>query len=322
MILRIYDASNYIYAGYYGYRRNVTINRGVREINGIWSENSFPANGVVFLLKNVFENEDGNTTHMIVFDRSPTIKRKMYADMTGDAYGYKGNRDSEPSKVAEIKFQKQLTEACCRKAGLCVQAVEGYEADDVIHTLVGMYKNDYEHIYIHTKDSDLAYLVDDNVSIAKVGEQGKIINKENYSFTVKTGHNIDYNTVHLNKLIKGDSADNIPGIGKIWAKYINKYVNLDNVGTFGDLNICRDILRKVVTDQSEIPNSHRVIPTFNLIVPLTVPLDCIDDFEHEPEWNMIEYYFLNKFNQEVDKWDCELLVNEFLELYNDLDIEL
>lgn len=320
MILRIYDASNYIYAGYFGNRRGIVVNRGVREVEGMWCDNSFPAHGAIFLLKNIFDLSNENTISMAVFDRTPTIKRQMYYEMTGDEYGYKGTRENDPNVTENIKFQKKLAEALCRKADICVQAVDGYEADDIIHTLVNMYRDEYEHIYIHTKDSDLAYLVSDNVSIAQVGDKGKIINMENYEFTARSKITTEYNTVHLNKLIKGDTADNIPGIGPSWAKFINKYITLENVRELGDLNMCRDILRKAVKDNFESPNSHRVLPTFNLIVPLTVPYDSIDEYEHETNCKMIDRYFLSGFREEDDMWDCESLILQFLEIYNDLNI--
>ena len=325
MELHIMDASAYLYQGIFGNKRGVAVSRGVREHEGMWEERAFPASGVAFLLKNIYALHKPDSTIMVVFDRTPTIKREMYKNAFGDEYGYKGNRETSGEIRKSIRFQKDFAEACCRKMDLWVQAADGYEADDVIYTIVNMYKDDYSHVYVHTRDSDLTFLVSENVSIAKCDELGKDIDIFNYAYTARSKCNTEYNTIHLNKLIKGDTADNIPGIGKEWAEYINKHISKETTPKLGDLNYARDVLRKAIKDNSFASNSHLVIPTFNILCPLVVPYEMIDDFEHEPNWEMLLSYFIHAgsihpeyFVQESDRWGCEQLIEEYLTKYEEM----
>lgn len=311
MNLQIFDCSNYIYAGC---RSNMVIARGIREDNGEFIRNAAPFGGVQFLLKNISLYSPDTNVIMPVFDKTPTIKRQMYADVFMDEYGYKGNRT--PHKHKEyIKEQKEFAEFLLRRAGYLVQSADGYEADDIIYTLCKIYKDDFEHIYIHTRDSDLSFLVSDNVEIAKVGELGKVINMDNYfECAGKKGSTTFYNTIHIKKLYEGDSADNIPGVGFDWAPRVDVLLERDDFRKLGDLNFARDILRKAVKQYPNAVNAHRILSTFNIICPLDVPMDLIDDSEQDIDQFMVQY-FKSGFNKELDSWGIEGEIEEYIEQY-------
>lgn len=318
MDLVILDCSQYIYAGYYGNKRGFKVTRGVRQHEGEWIARDFEAHGAIFLFKEIQRLASSNNIIMPVFDRTPNIKRKMWKEIFGeDGDGYKGKRNPNPVEAAKIRFNKDFAEACCRKMGFSVQAAEDYEADDIIYTLVQMYHDDFAHIRIHNKDGDLFFLVDDVVSIEPVGDKGRYITVENYEYSVMNKETIVYNTIGLNRLLRTDSSDNIEGIGSWWADYISEYVTLDNVRSCGDLEVCREILRKVVKAHSESPNSERVLSTFNLMSPLLVPTDLIDDNEHRVNWTMLQSYYCDNLRPTSDNWGCEDIVEQFIERWED-----
>lgn len=310
MELHILDTSNYIYAGAFG---KLYISRGVRQSGGEYEANEAPIGGVRFLLKNVFSFPT-DAVVMPVFDRTPTIKREMYADLYGDQFGYKGTR---PTKTVDITYQKEYAEWILRDLGYPVQAIDGYEADDVIYSLVQYYKDDFEHIYIHTRDSDLSFLVSDKVSIAQVGTLGKVIDMNNYtSVADKTGY-CAYNTVHLRKMCTGDKSDNIPGVGWKWAELIDAcIIDKDENRKLGDLNIARSYIKKAIMANPMVEGSHLVLKTFNMVCPLLVPESEIDDCEQAVNSEKIAYY-ANNWNSSLDKWKLEDALADYIDQYYD-----
>lgn len=309
MDLHILDTSNYIYAGSFN---NKVISRGVRETNGEYCANNAPIGGVLFLLKQARELTNDNTIVMPVFDRTPDIKRDMYTNVFGNPYGYKGNR---PAKKIDISYQKEYAEQILRQLGYPVQAVDGYEADDVIYSLVKYFKYDFDHIYIHTRDSDLTFLVDDTVSIAPVGDKGKVIDMANYTAVAdKTGF-CTYNTVHLRKLCTGDTSDNIPGVGWKWAELIDNCIKDKNENRkLGDLDVARKYIKEAIVANPTEPGAHSVLSTFNIICPLLVPEGEIDDSDMDVDFEKFAY-FLGGWVVDLDRWGFEDQLADYIDNY-------
>ena len=309
MDLHILDTSNYIYAGSFN---NKVISRGVRETNGEYCANNAPIGGVLFLLKQARELTNDNTIVMPVFDRTPDIKRDMYTNVFGNPYGYKGNR---PAKKIDISYQKEYAEQILRQLGYPVQAVDGYEADDVIYSLVKYFKYDFDHIYIHTRDSDLTFLVDDTVSIAPVGDKGKVIDMANYTAVAdKTGF-CTYNTVHLRKLCTGDTSDNIPGVGWKWAELIDNCIKDKNENRkLGDLDVARKYIKEAIVANPTEPGAHSVLSTFNIICPLLVPEGEIDDSDMDVDFEKFAY-FLGGWVVSLDRWGFEDQLADYIDNY-------
>lgn len=313
MNLHIVDTSNYIHAGA-RYERYVA--RGVRETNGAYEANKAPINGVVTLMSNLRDilAGDRDSVVMPVFDRPPTIKREMYANTFGDPYGYKAGRKRNPN--LNIPKQREFAETLLRDAGFVVQAVDEYEADDIIYSLVKYYRDDFDHIYIHTTDSDLTFLVDEKVSIAPVARGGKVINIYNYATVAERDMTILYNTFMLRKLCAGDTSDNIPGIGKEWAGLMDAIIPSEReYSKLGDLDLCRKYLRQVMIDNPGVRNCERVLSTFNILCPLLVPEDLLNDAEQDIDYERLAY--CRTFKAELDIWGLEDLLRDYIDSYYD-----
>lgn len=139
---------------------------------------------------------------------------------------YKGNRKAPDEGVLiQIKRVRDL----CKLLGPCCIRQAGYEADDIIASLVTQYVSDDVHATVVTQDKDLgALLVDRRV---------RLYDPHTESFT-------DYDAYHANKgcrpehvettlALAGDSTDNIPPIGGIGVKtacqLLEKYKSLKGV---------------------------------------------------------------------------------------------
>ncbi len=154
-------------------------------------------------------------------------------DSKGDTFrneidpNYKANRSAPPP---ELSMQLPIAIEWIDKMGYKTLGMTGFEADDMIATVVHFAKEKGYSVRIVSHDKDLYQLIDDKANVVVVDAiKRKIMDEkacyEKYGVTVKQF--TDYQS------ILGDSADNVPGvkgIGKIGAqKLLTEYGNLDNI---------------------------------------------------------------------------------------------
>lgn len=313
MILHILDASNYCYAGEMG-KRNVVV-RGVRETNGEYEENAAPIGGVRFLLSQIFKLDKCDNVVIPVFDSPPKLKEEMYDRLYGGIRKYKGTRP-ESSTRSTVHVSRDYAYRILDDLGYPVQKAEGYEADDLIYSLVEMYKDDFEHVYVHTRDSDMSFLVSDNVSISTVGNIGKNIDLRNYNTIVDSNNYTPYNTIHIRKTLLGDTSDNIPGVGMEWGPKLDAIIPKEELRKLGDLDLCRSYIRRAIEENPTMPNGHTLLSTFNIICPLRVPYELINDAEQMVDEEKKQYY-VQDWNPKIDRWHLEDMLAEYIDAYYD-----
>ncbi len=154
-------------------------------------------------------------------------------DSKGDTFrneidpNYKANRSTPPP---ELSMQLPIAIEWIDKMGYKTLGMTGFEADDMIATVVHFAKEKGYSVRIVSHDKDLYQLIDDEANVVVVDAiKRKIMDEkacyEKYGVTVKQF--TDYQS------ILGDSADNVPGvkgIGKVGAqKLLTEYGNLDNI---------------------------------------------------------------------------------------------
>lgn len=210
-ILHVLDVSPHIYAG--NVNKSVSFEGPLENSPEGWYQKHIPTGGISFLFNKVnkFSKRD---TMAFAFDRTPTNRLEILPT-------YKEGRPSPP----EITVQKEIAEEILRDCGFNVFAEEGFEADDIIYTLVKDNKDKYDHIFVHTGDSDLYSLVDENVSIAPSSSRAKEVNMHNYETSAMRDRIVYYNGLNVIKMIEGDSSDKIPpltnkvAIDQLWYMY-------------------------------------------------------------------------------------------------------
>lgn len=200
-------------------------------------------------------HQSADTDIIVCSDRKS--KRK---ELFGPTTEYKANRDPDRFKDRDSAAIKN-TLALLAQAGVSVIGIEGYEADDLIHSIVQQYKNNYDSILIYTPDSDLGVLIDDKVSLmryksvySKYGYNGghanfldahALVTKDNYEsyFTAECSKKgpvtIDYNSLMFYKVTVGDISDHIAGIkgfgNAAYEKLRNKLVQRGTVSVYKEL---------------------------------------------------------------------------------------
>lgn len=308
MNLHILDSSNYIYQGA---AFNKRIARGVREDNGVYRPNDAPIGGVKFLIDRLYELCTPDNKVVIAFDKTPSVKKQMYKDTLG-IDGYKATRSHNNTDVYP---QRYYAEQILRDMDFPVLSLDGYEADDLIYSFVKYYANDYEHTYVHTRDSDLSFLVSENVSIDKVGKQGKYIDMYNYRTEAISSCKLTYNAVMIYKLMIGDTADNIPGVGTWIGEALDTMYDANTYVKCGDLDLCRTMLREVSKKFPDKPDSYSLVPRFNLLAPLQVPFEKVEIYDEDYDVDKIKYYIHN-WDKTYDHWNLEDLLMDYIDSYN------
>ena len=134
---------------------------------------------------------------------------------------YKANRVG--LKLLDLDALKNI-EYVIRKSGLPVMKEDGYEADDLIASLVRNRASEYDAIAIFTPDADMTTLVTDNVYLYRYKSvfskkntflnAHQLISKNNLSEVLSAEFKTDlpFNAVILYKCTVGDPSDGIKGI--------------------------------------------------------------------------------------------------------------
>lgn len=196
------------------------INNPIRNSRGV---NTSALYGFINTLLSILEKE--KPTHLgVAFDTSaPTPRHIKYP-------AYKAQRDAMPEELAaSIPHVKAL----CRAFAIPVLEIDGFEADDLIGTLVKRAEPDGFESYMVTPDKDFAQLISPTTFMWKPGRKGtdhEIIGMKQLPeiWGVSQPHQI----IDLLGLM-GDASDNIPGIPgigpKTAQKLIQEYGSMENL---------------------------------------------------------------------------------------------
>jgi DNA polymerase-1 len=213
--LFLLDGMALIYRAHFAF-----IHNPIRNSKGV---NTSALYGFINTLLSILEKE--NPTHLgVAFDTSaPTPRHIKYP-------AYKAQRDEMPEELAaSIPHVKAL----CRAFAIPVLEIDGFEADDLIGTLVKRAEPDGFVSYMVTPDKDFAQLISPTTFMWKPGRKGaeyEIIGMDQLEsiWGVSEPHQI----IDLLGLM-GDASDNIPGIPgigpKTAQKLIKEYGSMENL---------------------------------------------------------------------------------------------
>jgi len=152
--LFLLDGMALIYRAHFAFIQNP-----IRNSKGV---NTSALYGFINTLLSILEKE--NPTHLgVAFDTSaPTPRHIRYP-------AYKAQRDEMPDELAAaIPHVKAL----CRAFALPVLEIDGFEADDLIGTLVKRAEKDGFESYMVTPDKDFAQLLSDKTFMWRPGRKG------------------------------------------------------------------------------------------------------------------------------------------------------
>jgi DNA polymerase-1 len=218
--LYIIDASSYIYRAYYAIR-HLSNSRG-QACNAVF--------GFTKMLLKVVRDYTPEELVVVYDAKGPTFRHKLYPE-------YKANRAKMPDDLVEqIPLIKQVV------AGFRFPTleVEGFEADDIIASIVHHYSDREVPVTIVSGDKDLMQLISDKVTMLDTMKD-KVFDLDAVAERFGGGPE---KVVEVQALA-GDSSDNVPGVPGIGEKTAR-----DLIGRFGTLE-------NLLANLDEVPGEKR-----------------------------------------------------------------
>lgn len=241
----IVDGSSYIFRAYYA-------------VAPLTSSKGLPTNALYGFCRMLHKLlKEGRAEHIAVtFDTGqPTFRHAFYDE-------YKANRSECPDDlIPQMPYFRKVIEAL----GLASLELAGFEADDIIATLVSQYSDKFEKTVIVTGDKDLTQLVTDKIHVWDamrdiIYDEEKVQEK----FGVRPNQIRDY------LALRGDSSDNIPGVKGIGEKSAAALLqNLDsidnlmkNLSSINDIEGLRgksSIIKKLEAGKEQLDLSYKLV---------------------------------------------------------------
>ncbi len=215
-------------------------------------------------------------------------------DSKGDTFrneidvNYKANRSAPPPELTQ---QLPVAIEWINKMGYRTLGKSGFEADDIIATVVRCAKEQGHKVRVVSHDKDLYQLIDDDKVVIVDAIKRKYVNEKACydKYGVTPEQFIDYQS------ILGDSADNVPGvkgIGKVGAeKLLKEYGTLDNVYVHVD-EIKGAMQKKLIASKEQAYMSKK-------LVTLHPNVFGCDAFDFEKYKMDVENPFLNIYDELV-----------------------
>lgn len=215
---------------------------------------------------------------------------------------YKANRSAMPDPL-----RSQLGYICegLKAFNIPIYTKEGFEADDVIGTITKKATENGHKTYILTGDQDSFQLIDKEGTVCVlIPYNGKLLEYDWDKVFTKLG--VYPNQVIDYKALRGDTADNIPGVKGIGEKTAQKllaeYQNLDNV-----LANCENLTPNSV--KTKICEGVDIAKLSYELATIIRDVDIDFDFESAnielPEMDnvlaFLKKYQLNSFLKNIDK---------------------
>ncbi len=202
-------------------------------------------------------NEKKPDNVIAIFDsKAPSFREEIFKE-------YKATRPPMPSNMpVQIPYVKKIIEAM----GIPVVEEEGFEADDVIGTLVERLKEKDVELYLVTGDKDMMQFVSEHVFVFD-SMKGVVLGEQEVTekFGVKPSLIPDF------LALCGDTSDNIPGVLGIGEKTARELI-----GTFGTIDEIYehldDVTREVVKGKLKANRDNAFMSKELATIRLDVPL--------------------------------------------------
>jgi DNA polymerase-1 len=202
----------------------------------------------------------------VSFDRGLSGREALFPD-------YKGTRDKMPDDLAtQLDRIVQVVAAF----NMPILALDGYEADDVIGTVVRQVEALGHQTRIITGDRDILQLLTPNVTVQlpKRGEQDVVFDEAMF----RAEYELEpWQLVELKGLM-GDSSDNIPGVKGIGQKtattLLKQYETIE--GIYAHIDEIKGATRQKLIEGQQLAFLSRDLATIRRDVPIAFDLEkCV-----------------------------------------------
>ncbi len=236
--------------------------------------------GFVNFISTLQKKHDSDYIVFAIDSKGPTFRNELDAN-------YKANRETPPEDLLK---QLPIAIEWIEKMGYKTLGKEGFEADDMIATVVKFAKQEGVNVRVVSHDKDLYQLIDDGKVVLVDAIKNSVIDED---FCVKKygihpRQFIDY------QALLGDSADNVPGvkgIGKVTAaKLLQQWGSLENIYEHIDEITPPGVRKKLIEGRESAFLSKRLV---------TLRDDAFESFDFEEYKMDVENPFLNIYDELV-----------------------
>ena len=252
-VLYLIDISSYFY-------------RAFHALPALANSRGLPTNatyGVTTMLLKVLRERQPQYLALVFDAKGPTFRHNLYKE-------YKAHRPPMPEALAtQLPYIRQIIDAL----NLPALMLEGYEADDLICTLVHRAREQGYEVEIISGDKDLLPLVADGV------DMWDPMKERRYDpAAIREKFGLDPEELVEVRALAGDASDNIPGVPgigeKTALKLIARFHSLENLLAHLD-EIKEKALKARLEEHAEQARLSRRLTELDSRVPLTVDVNAL-----------------------------------------------
>jgi DNA polymerase-1 len=215
----------------------------------------------------------------VSFDRGLSGRDQLYEK-------YKGTREKMPGElVTQMKRINELVEAF----NMPLLALDGYEADDVIGSIVPQAEAQGVQVRIVTGDRDILQLLSDQVTVQMPRRGEADVVYDTVKFREEYGLE-PWQLVEFKALV-GDNSDNIPGVKGIGEKgattLLQQYRTIDNL--YAHIDEVKGATRQKLIDGRESAYLSKELATIRRDAP--IPLDLNACLAHDYDASKVDALF-------------------------------
>lgn len=245
------DSMAILYRNYFAMIRSPMFNSKGLNTSGIF--------GFFSQIVRIIESEQPDYLAVVSDTAEPTFRHQRYPE-------YKATREKMPDDLVEqLPYLPRLVEAL----NLPFIAMPGYEADDVIGTLMRVCREQQVDGMMVTSDKDYMQLVTESILMFNHKNQKIGIKQVEEKFGCAPGQVIDILG------LMGDSSDNVPGVKGVGEKTAIKLIS--QYGSIPDLydsidELPKNKLKEKLINDRENAFLSRELVTIDINVPLEISL--------------------------------------------------
>lgn len=235
--------------------------------------------GFTNFISTLQKDHDSDYIIFAIDTKGPTFRNEIDPN-------YKANRSAPPE---ELSMQLPVAIEWIDKMGYKTLGKEGFEADDMIASVVKHAKEKGYLVRVVSHDKDLYQLIDDGCVTVVDAVKRKTMDAEACyeKYGVTPAQFIDYQS------ILGDSADNVPGvkgIGKVGAeKLLKEFGSLDEI--YANIGLIKGANQKKLLESKDQAYMSKKL--------VSLRTDVLEEFDFEEYKMDIENPFLNIYDELV-----------------------
>lgn len=252
-VIHVVDLSGYVFRAYHA----------IAPLSSPGGEPTHAVFGTVNMLERLIRQRRPKLLCVAMDSRTPTFRKQKFPE-------YKANRPTPPD---DLKQQMRRVAEVIEAFPLPCLQVDGYEADDIIATLVRVAREHGQKVVIISADKDLMQLVGPDVVLWDTMRE-KVIGTEE----VEERFGVRVDQVRDVLALTGDTSDNIPGVPSVGPKTATTL--LQDFGTLSGIydnldKIARKKLRETLEEHRDKAFLSQDLVSLDDRVPLSIDLGAL-----------------------------------------------